>query len=75
MRIDKILHFLAGIVIAAYATLFIQWWWALVLVAFIGGLKELIYDKWMQKGTPEWWDFIFTIFGGGVWIMTTYYVV
>ena len=23
----------------------------------VGALKELVYDKWMGKGTPSWGDF------------------
>jgi len=30
----------------------------------IGGGKELIYDKWMGKGTPEFKDFAYTVAGG-----------
>ena len=30
----------------------------------IGAAKELIYDLWMKKGTPEWIDFIGTTIGG-----------
>lgn len=32
--------------------------------ALIGGGKELIYDKWMGKGTPEFKDFAWTVAGG-----------
>ena len=31
----------------------------------IGGGKELIYDKWLGQGTPEWEDFAFTV-GGAI---------
>jgi uncharacterized protein YfiM (DUF2279 family) len=29
----------------------------------IGGGKELIYDKWMGRGTPEFKDFAYTVAG------------
>ena len=31
--------------------------------ALIGGGKELVYDKWMGKGTPEWADLGYTVLG------------
>jgi uncharacterized protein YfiM (DUF2279 family) len=31
--------------------------------AIIGGGKELIYDKWMGRGTPEFKDFAYTVAG------------
>lgn len=40
--------------------------WSLGLSAGIGGAKELVYDKWMHKGTPEWADFGYTVLGGAV---------
>jgi len=41
---------------------------ALLPTIIIGGAKEIIYDKFMKKGTPEWMDFIATVLGG---ILTT----
>jgi hypothetical protein len=32
--------------------------------AIVGAGKELIYDKWMDKGTPEFNDFLSTTLGG-----------
>ncbi len=29
-----------------------------------GAVKELIWDWWWQRGTPEWWDFWATCIGG-----------
>jgi hypothetical protein len=50
--------------------------WKTVLVGgcagiTIGGAKELIYDKWMHKGTPDWDDFIVTCLGacGGSFVL------
>lgn len=34
---------------------------SLTFLACVG--KELIYDKWMKKGTPEWLDLIMGILG------------
>ena len=32
----------------------------------IGGSKELVYDKWMGKGTPEWSDVGYTVLGSTI---------
>jgi hypothetical protein len=34
---------------------------SMAIVALIGAGKELIYDKFMNKGNCEWLDFGFTI--------------
>ena len=38
--------------------------WSIGSTVVIGGSKELIYDKWMGKGTPEWKDLGWTVIGG-----------
>ena len=38
--------------------------WSVGSTVVIGGSKELIYDKWMGKGTPEWKDLGWTVIGG-----------
>ena len=35
---------------------------AFPLTVLVGAGKELIWDKWLKKGTPEWKDFY-----SGVW--------
>jgi hypothetical protein len=40
---------------------------ACLAVFIIGAGKELVWDKWLHKGTPEWYDFFCTIRGG--WMM------
>jgi hypothetical protein len=34
---------------------------SMLIVAIIGAGKELIYDKYMNKGNCEWLDFAFTV--------------
>lgn len=72
MKRDKFLHLIVGMAIGFFGA-----WLALVfrlnllfvfgfgLSVLIGGGKELIWDKWLKKGTPELWDFLWTIIGGG----------
>ena len=37
--------------------------WSTGVAFVVGGSKELIYDKWMGKGNPDWKDFGYTIIG------------
>lgn len=67
---DKKDHLLAGTLIGSSATIITinnkpinSLCWSLGSAAVIGGSKELIYDKWMGKGTPELKDFGWTIVG------------
>jgi hypothetical protein len=46
-------------------------------IAILAGLaKELVWDKWMGKGTPSQMDFLFTlvgaILGGGLFQFVIY---
>jgi hypothetical protein len=34
------------------------------MVILAAGGKELIWDKWMKKGTPDYYDFFWGISGG-----------
>ena len=61
-RTDYFIHFLCGIVIS-YALWSFGWWWSLVMVTIIGGVKEIVWDMWMKKGTPEVVDFLCTVAG------------
>jgi len=47
---------------------------AFVAGMIIGAGKELIYDKWMGKGTPEWKDMHFNLWGGLVGIILAYMI-
>jgi len=72
---DKLKHIIAGAVIALIVLIFGKlckedfYLPALVTVVLIAAMKEHIYDKWMKRGTPEWLDFIFTLWGGGMVIL------
>lgn len=74
MRKDLILHALCGFVIALLAC-FISgnFWIGLSASVLAGAGKELIWDKWLKKGTPDKDDFFATAWGGlagcVVWLM------
>ena len=71
MRKDLILHALAGFLIALLAC-FISgnFWIGLSASVITGAGKELIYDKWLKKGTPDKDDAFATAWGGltGCWV-------
>lgn len=58
---------LAHIIISAVLLLILQvifpWDISVLVTLFIGIAKEMIYDKWMKKGTPQWKDIICDIVG------------
>lgn len=68
-------HFYAGAVIALIilltCLLFVKqdmYGWgagiAAIVVVLLAGAKEVIYDKWLGKGTPDYYDFFYAICGG-----------
>jgi hypothetical protein len=61
--VDKFLHFICGLVIAALLTPLIGAY-SIVVVAVIALLKE-IYD-YLHKDihTPDFWDWVATVLGG-----------
>lgn len=66
MRSDYQKHFLAGMAIAFVVVAVFDPLpgYALICAVLIGGAKELIWDKWLKRGTLEWPDFLWTAFGG-----------
>lgn len=61
---DKKLHFVVStfisiVIIGIADILNISVWLGFSLVVLILALKEIVYDKLMGKGTPEWMDFVY----------------
>lgn len=74
---DKLKHFIASAaitiaVLAIFAIIPHAYMWgydkaiALFLGVIAGGAKELIWDKWWGRGTPEFDDFLFSLYGAFV---------
>lgn len=61
---DKLLHFLAGGLIAANVGLFVDDPVAGLGAAIIAGLVKEAYDAHSETGTPEVMDLVWTIIGG-----------
>ena len=60
---DKLKHFLLGIAISLFFGVLISPVLGFVLAIFAGVAKEMIWDKWLKKGTPELLDFLATALG------------
>lgn len=68
---DKVKHIIAGVVIGLITALLIRLFWTkdlmilgAVVALLTGVAKEIIWDKWFKKGTPEFADAWFTLWGG-----------
>lgn len=70
---DKQLHYSAGVMVGYPTAVFSYYYtentaktfaWTMGTTILVGGGKELIYDKWMNKGTPDVKDFLWTVGGG-----------
>lgn len=66
---DKKMHFGAGLLIGGLTAVvtYINNYsdlWILLVASLIGAAKELVWDMWLKKGTPEWLDFAATVLGG-----------
>lgn len=67
---DKQDHLMAGSLIGSWGAFLTinekplkSFCWSVGPAVVIGGGKELVYDKWMGQGTPEWKDFGWTVVG------------
>lgn len=62
---DKWLHFIAGVLLAAFFGIVLHMGlWCFVPVIFAGFIKEF-FDQW-TTGVWEWLDFLATFLGGAV---------
>ena len=55
---DKLIHLLGCFAVFTILARFVPAPWAVGVTLALGAAKELIYDGWMKKGTPErndWW--------------------
>ena len=63
---DKKLHLLAGLALSILAGLLFCPLAGLATAAVVGALKEIIWDWWWKRGTPERWDSWATVLGGAL---------
>lgn len=62
LRVDGMEHLIAGILVVSVSQWFFSVWTAIALTLFILVGKEIVYDKWLRQGVPEWRD----VFWGAV---------
>ena len=62
---DKLMHIVIGAAGSALLIGFLQelGMWNFAIMVAIGAFKEIVWDKLLAKGTPEFWDFIATCLG------------
>lgn len=63
---DKQMHFAAGLALSLLMGLLCTPTWGLLTAVVMGALKEIIWDWWLGRGTPEFLDFVATVAGGVV---------
>ncbi len=68
-KIDKLLHLLVGFMLASLVTILTKEWYLVLLIPTLIGIGKELRDKWMRKGTPEWWDAVATVVGAVAWIV------
>lgn len=59
---DKLLHFIAGMLVAVIVLIVLPWWAALAAAVLAGAAKEII--DYYGYGAPELADFLYTALGG-----------
>jgi hypothetical protein len=68
---DKLLHFFVGSVILFLSLLVFNTLASISIVVFAAAIKEVVYDDFFGKGTPEVQDFIYTIMPCAFYIINT----
>lgn len=61
--LDGMAHIIVSAVLLLALQMFLPWYVSVPVTLLIGVAKEVIYDKWMRKGTPQWKDIICDIVG------------
>lgn len=61
---DKVLHFIAGLIIALLFGWLVYPAFGFFMSVLAGGLKEMVWDILLNRGTPEMRDFVATAKGG-----------
>jgi hypothetical protein len=63
---DKVLHFIAGLIISLLFGYLCYPFFGFIMAFFVGGLKELVWDFALDRGTPDLKDLHTTALGGFV---------
>lgn len=60
---DGLTHILVSLILYAVLEAFMPIWIAALVTLAVGFIKELVWDKWLKKGTAEWRDIIADVVG------------
>ena len=63
---DKLKHLLVGVGISLVFGVLFSPLIGLIAAVIVGALKEIIWDRLLKKGTPEFMDFLATALGGAI---------
>lgn len=63
MTFDKKIHLIGSFVVCLLLSFVVHLLIAVGITLALGIAKELIYDKLLAKGTPEWNDFLADVVG------------
>jgi hypothetical protein len=63
LALDKRLHLAAGFLISLVVGLVVSPLFGFIAAGLAGAAKELLWDWWLGKGTPDWFDFLATLIG------------
>lgn len=70
---DGLLHLGVSLILCLIIAIFLPIWAAVLISLAVGVLKELIWDKLLKKGTPEWKDILADalgiILGGSLYLL------
>lgn len=70
---DGLLHLGVSLILCQIIAIFLPIWAAVIISLAVGVLKELIWDKLLKKGTPEWKDILADalgiILGGSLYLL------
>lgn len=60
---DGLLHILCSALLTSVLGWFAPLWLAVLATLIVGVGKEIIYDKLMKRGTPQWKDLVADLVG------------
>lgn len=63
IRKDDLLHLVCSIVLVKFLSFLLPLWVAATLTIIVAILKEVLWDKILKHGTPEWRDLVSDIIG------------
>lgn len=70
---DGLLHLGVSLILCQIIAIFLPIWAAVFISLAVGVLKELIWDKFLKRGTPEWKDILADalgiILGGSLYLL------